>query len=111
MFPPLLFHLSPHYGGGNEDNGDLLQKAPCSTAALRPPTLQRATTDAALTHPGHLKIPHTVQTTRATERKYKVTTLKECYGMERKRSQKSAGEATLPFTPGTILRPNTLNCS
>ena len=25
----LLFDLRPNYGGGNEDNGDLLQKAPC----------------------------------------------------------------------------------
>ena len=24
----LLFDLKPNYGGGNEDNGDLLQKAP-----------------------------------------------------------------------------------
>jgi len=27
--PSLLFDLRPNYGGGNEDNGDLLQKAPC----------------------------------------------------------------------------------
>ena len=27
--PSLLFTLGPNYGGGNEDNGDLLQKAPC----------------------------------------------------------------------------------
>ena len=26
----LLFDLSPNYGGGNEDNGDLLQKVPCT---------------------------------------------------------------------------------
>ena len=26
----LLFDLRPNYGGGNEDNGDLLQKAPCT---------------------------------------------------------------------------------
>ena len=25
----LLFDLRPNYGGGNEDNSDLLQKAPC----------------------------------------------------------------------------------
>ena len=25
-FPSLLFDLRPNYGGGNEDNGDLLQK-------------------------------------------------------------------------------------
>ena len=28
MFP-LLFDLRPNYGGGNEDNSDLLQKVPC----------------------------------------------------------------------------------
>ena len=27
--PSLLFDLRPNYGGGNEDNGDLLQKIPC----------------------------------------------------------------------------------
>ena len=27
--PSLLFDLRPNYSGGNEDNGDLLQKAPC----------------------------------------------------------------------------------
>ena len=26
---PLLFDLRPNYGGGNADNGDLLQKVPC----------------------------------------------------------------------------------
>ena len=25
----LLFDLGPNYSGGNEDNGDLLQKIPC----------------------------------------------------------------------------------
>ena len=28
--PFLLFDLRPNYGGGNEDNGDLLQKVPCT---------------------------------------------------------------------------------
>ena len=28
VFPPVI-HLGPNYGGGNEDNGDLLQKVPC----------------------------------------------------------------------------------
>ena len=28
--PSLLFDLRPNYGGGNEENGDLLQKAPCT---------------------------------------------------------------------------------
>ena len=27
--PSLLFDLRPNYGGGNEDNGDFFQKAPC----------------------------------------------------------------------------------
>ena len=27
--PSLLFDLRPNYGGGNEDNGDFLQKVPC----------------------------------------------------------------------------------
>ena len=26
--PSLLFDLRPNYGGGNEDNGELLQKVP-----------------------------------------------------------------------------------
>jgi len=26
----LLFDLRPNYGGGNEDNGNLLQKVPCT---------------------------------------------------------------------------------
>ena len=40
--PSLLFDLRPNYGGGNADNGDLLQKVPC-TATLRAPNLQQAT--------------------------------------------------------------------
>ena len=28
--PSLLFDLRPNYGGGNEDNGDLLQKVLCT---------------------------------------------------------------------------------
>ena len=31
--PSLLFDLRPNYGGGNEDNGDLLQKAPLHALA------------------------------------------------------------------------------
>ena len=27
--PSLLFDLRPNYGGGNEDNGDLVQKVTC----------------------------------------------------------------------------------
>jgi len=28
--PSLLFDLMPNYSGGNEDNGDLLPKVPCT---------------------------------------------------------------------------------
>ena len=38
--PSLLFDLRPNYGGGNEDNGDLLQQALLHSV---PPTLQQAT--------------------------------------------------------------------
>ena len=37
--PSLLFDLRPNYGGGNEDNGDILQKVPCThciTQCTRP---------------------------------------------------------------------------
>ena len=30
VFPPCCFDLRPNYGGGNEDNGDLLQKVLCT---------------------------------------------------------------------------------
>ena len=52
--PSLLFDLRPNYGGGNEYNGDLLQKVPCRekkkrslacTATLSAPNLQQATTN------------------------------------------------------------------
>ena len=33
----LLFDLRPNYGGGNEDNGDLLQKVPCSHCCTQCP--------------------------------------------------------------------------
>ena len=32
--PSLLFDLRPNYGGGKEDNGDLLQKVPCTAALI-----------------------------------------------------------------------------
>ena len=32
----LLFDLRSNYGGGNEDNGDLLQKVPCTLCAPNP---------------------------------------------------------------------------
>ena len=43
--PFFLFDLRPNYGGGNEDNGDLLQKIPCRHCHSVPPALQQATTD------------------------------------------------------------------
>ena len=48
--PSLLFNLGPNYGGGNEGNGDLLQKVPCRhcyTQCPQPcsrPTLNHAST-------------------------------------------------------------------
>ena len=35
--PSLLFNLMPNYGGGNEDNGDLLQKVHACTATHSAP--------------------------------------------------------------------------
>ena len=35
--PSLLFGLRPNYGGGNEDNDDLLQKAPCTHCCTQCP--------------------------------------------------------------------------
>ena len=46
--PSLLFHLRPNYGGGNEDNGDLLQKVPGTHCCTVSPTLQQATADPCL---------------------------------------------------------------
>ena len=49
--PSLLFALKPNYGGGNEDNGNLFQKVPCThccTAAFSAMTLQQITTDPCL---------------------------------------------------------------
>ena len=44
--PSLLFDLRPNYPGGNEDNGDLLQKVPCTHCHTQcPPTLEQATAD------------------------------------------------------------------
>ena len=36
--PSLLFDLRPNYGGGNEGNGDLLQKAPGIIVTLSAPS-------------------------------------------------------------------------
>ena len=35
--PSLLFYLRPNYGGGNEDNGNLLQKVPCTHCCTQCP--------------------------------------------------------------------------
>ena len=35
--PSLLFDLRPNYGGGNEDNGDLLEKVPCGHCCAQCP--------------------------------------------------------------------------
>ena len=50
--PFLLFDLRPNYGGGNEDNGDLLQKVPCTYChtqcprpCTRPPPTHASTGD------------------------------------------------------------------
>ena len=48
--PSLLFDLRSNYGGGNEDNGDLLQKVPCMhcpTQCPRPCTRPLLTHDSA----------------------------------------------------------------
>ena len=43
--PSPLFDLRPNYGGGNEDNGDILQKVPMEALLHSvPPALQQATT-------------------------------------------------------------------
>ena len=42
---PLLFDLRPNYGGGNEENGNLLQKVPCTQCHTLSPALQLATAD------------------------------------------------------------------
>ena len=44
--PSLLFGLRPKYGGGNEENGDLLSKGPMQALLHSvPQTLQQATAD------------------------------------------------------------------
>ena len=50
--PSLSFDLRPNYGGGNEDNGDLLQKVPgiqcctqCPRPCSRPPPTHALTED------------------------------------------------------------------
>ena len=46
--PSLFFDLRPNYGGGNEENGDLLQKVPCTQCCSVTMTLQQATADPCL---------------------------------------------------------------
>ena len=46
--PSVLFDLRPNYGESNEENGDLLQKVPCTPAALSDLDLQQATADPGL---------------------------------------------------------------
>ena len=54
--PCLLFDLRPNYGGGNEDNGDLTEKVPCTDCLTHCP---RTCSRPLLTHaspedtPGH----------------------------------------------------------
>ena len=50
--PSLLFNMRPNCGGGNEDNGDLLQKDPCTHCYIkcpqpcsRPPLIHASTRD------------------------------------------------------------------
>ena len=43
--PSPLLDLRPNCGGGNEDNGDLLQKVLCTHFSTQPLTLQQATTN------------------------------------------------------------------
>ena len=58
--PSLLFDLRPNYGGGNEDNGDLLQKVPCmQTAPLSAP-------NPAAGHHGSTCLPETPGHSRAS---------------------------------------------
>ena len=53
--PSLFFDLRPNYGGGKEDNGDLLQKVPCMHChtqcpwpCSRPPPTHASTSDSGL---------------------------------------------------------------
>ena len=43
--PSLLFDLRPKYGGGNKDNGDLLQKVPCTHCYTQCPNPEQVTAD------------------------------------------------------------------
>ena len=43
--PSLLLDLKPNYGGGKEDNGDLLQRSQAQLQHSMPPTLKQAIAD------------------------------------------------------------------
>ena len=45
MFPSLLFDLRSNYGGSNADNGDLLQKVPCTHCYTQCPNPEQVTAD------------------------------------------------------------------
>ena len=53
--PSLLFDLRPKYSGGNEDNGDLLQKVPCRHCYTKcpPPCSRPPLTHASTRDTGH----------------------------------------------------------
>ena len=53
--PSLLFDLRPNYGGGNEDNGDLLPKVPCRHCCTQcpQPCSRPLPTPASAETPGH----------------------------------------------------------
>ena len=48
-----VIYLGPNYGGGNEDDGDLLQEIPCMYFYTQCPNPQQATTDSCL----HWRLP------------------------------------------------------
>ena len=62
-FPSLVFDLRPNYGGGNEDNGDLLKKFPrmhCYTQCPQPCTDPRFCWRLLDTHRQFWVCPHTL---------------------------------------------------
>ena len=57
--PSLLLDLRPNYGGGNEDNGDLLQKVPCTHCCTECP-------DPAAGHQWPMPLPETAGHSQAS---------------------------------------------
>ena len=53
-FPSLLFDLRPNYGGGNEDNGALLQKVHSVPQALQQAPADLCLCQRLLDTPGHV---------------------------------------------------------